>query len=230
MRWLIPAFVFGGLLNLGEESRAQFGPPEVVEEELRAFPDEPPATPAVLPAVYSRPRRSQPRAAQSPRPTKTAYTIPAGKFGLQLNDGTRLIGLPGGHWLVTLKTGFGLSTIPLAQVQSIVAKSGGLVCVHLTNGDRLTGSLVSKSIPYNTRFGSLNVPSSALVSLQRGGTSVAGNSGRAVRDKNVRPAGNTVPPTSDLPPPAATPPSIVDPTAVIEVHRAGKFDTVILRR
>lgn len=110
---------------------------------------------STVPSRRVRRRTSQP----------VVWQIPPGKFGLMLNDGTRLIGRPAKDWTAAIRTGFGLAVIPLAQIRSIESAGAQSVAIHLKNGDRVSGPLVSTNIPFETAYGNLNVPSADLVRL-----------------------------------------------------------------
>lgn len=236
MRWIACPLLIILLAGGERELAAQLTPPTadlpaVAEEELRAVPDEVPTTPAVLPAVYSRTVRNlgSPMGMIRRQSAATEMAIPVGKFGLRLNDGTRLIGLPDKRWPVMLRTGFGTSTIPLGLIQAVNAQKNGAVVVHLKNGDRITGRLVVQTIPYITKFGRLTVPSAALVSLTRGVPRIAGNKGGVVRGHRNQPATGPVP--RAYPSPLPGPPTIADPSAIIfESSSITPFDTRAIRR
>ena len=243
MRWIACPLLFILLAGSQRELAAQLAPPAVdlpavAEEELRAIPDEVPTTPAVLPAVYSRTvRNTRPSTGISRGTsvsTSTEMAIPVGKFGLKLNDGTRLIGLPDKRWPVMLKTGFGTSTIPLDLILAVTAQKSGTVVVHLKNGDRITGQLLVQTIPYITKFGRLTVPSTALVSLERGVPGGASRKGRIVHGRRSRPATGPVPhshPGSIPPAGLPGPPTIADPSSIIiESSSVTPFDTRVIRR
>ena len=93
------------------------------------------------------------------------WKIPAGKFGLQLNDGLRIIGQPAKGWSTTLRTSFGTVTIPLAQITRLEPAGNGQFSAFLKNGDRVTGTLVSKVLSFETQFGTMTVPTPDLVRL-----------------------------------------------------------------
>ena len=96
---------------------------------------------------------------------KPVWKIPAGKFGLQLNNGTRIIGQPAKGWSATLKTSFGTVTIPLAQITRLEPTGKGQFSAYLKTGDRVTGVLVSKVLSFETAFGTMTVPTQDLVRL-----------------------------------------------------------------
>lgn len=240
MRWLV---CLGSLLTFTtviSPANAQLPPAAALEpeEELRAIPDEPPTTPAVLPAVYRRFYKkigTVPQyQARKPAPPRDQPFIPAGKFGLQLSDGTRLIGQPGQNWSLHLKTNFGTSTVPLSQVDTVVSKNAGTVVVHLTNGDRLTGRLLANTIPYVTQFGTLTVPSSALVALQRGGRRMTRQPGQVGHDPAGQSGGRPLsPPHSGVsyPTPAPPPPSPSPfSSSAVPIRDASVIREIIIRR
>ena len=98
-------------------------------------------------------------------PAAPVWIIPAGQYGLQLKNGTRIIGQPAKGWSATLKTSFGTVTIPLAQITRLEPAGNGQYSAFLKNGDRVTGQLVSKVLSFETQFGSLMVPTPDLVRL-----------------------------------------------------------------
>jgi hypothetical protein len=115
-----------------------------------------------------------------PAPKKVMWEVPQGKFGLMLNDGTRIIGQPSADWSAAVKSEFGMAVIPLAQIRSIEANGSDSVAIHLNNGDRVSGPLVSPNIPFETPFGKLDVPSSDLVRLTSQSVSLSDNATTAV--------------------------------------------------
>ena len=94
-------------------------------------------------------------------PAKT-WKIPAGRFGVQVADGTRIIGKPAAGWQATLKTGFGTVNIPLDQIGRIETSNTLGVSIYLKSGDRVSGKLLSAAIPFETRFGALRIPATDL--------------------------------------------------------------------
>ena len=127
---------------------------------------------------WGNPFRSRPSAA--PAAPKPVWKIPAGKYGLQLKNGTRIIGQPAKGWSATLKTSFGTVTIPLAQITRLEPAGNGQYSAFLKNGDRVTGVLVSKVLSFKTQFGSLMVPTPDLVRLSSA-TAVAKSSPAPLR-------------------------------------------------
>ena len=116
--------------------------------------------------------------------------IPAGKFGLELSDGSRLIGVPAKTWSATLKSRFGIVTIPRDEIARIDTNAGE-IRVYLKNGDRVSGTWVSKSMRFETQFGALTLPASSLVRLIAGESTQPLRSGRTsyvtpVRTKTVK--------------------------------------------
>jgi hypothetical protein len=101
-----------------------------------------------------------PRAPQQPR-----WEVPAGMYGLQLADGTRMVGRPASGWSATLKTTYGTITIPLTQIAHIVPAGNGQFAAYLKTGDRVTGALVSPSLQFETQFGMLKVAAADMVRL-----------------------------------------------------------------
>lgn len=93
------------------------------------------------------------------------WAIPAGKFGLQLSDGTRIIGVPAKGWSASIKTSFGTVSIPLAQIHHVATAGEKGVTVHLKNGDRVSGKFIATKLRFETAFGVLEIPSSDLVRL-----------------------------------------------------------------
>ena len=140
------------------------------------------------------PMRSAASTANRPvvRPTvaKPVWKIPAGKYGLQLNDGTRIIGQPAKGWSAMLKTSFGTVTIPLAQITSLEPTGNGQFSAFLKNGDRVTGVLVSTVLSFETDFGTMTVPTPDLVRLSSA-TAVAKNSPASVRTSTKQPSKTT---------------------------------------
>ena len=145
-----------------------FAPPAFGDQvlvERVVLPGEPP------PEVFLRKRirgewvRPTPvyKPSSRPLPQEEVWKIPQGKFGLEFKDNLRMIGRPAKGWSVTLKTGFGTVTIPLAQVNKLEPAGEGKFAAHLRNGDRVTGELVSKTLAFETDYGTLTVPSSELV-------------------------------------------------------------------
>lgn len=121
--------------------------------------------------VTSRPRRG----ASGIQPEEAGrWTIPPGAFGLTLSDGIRIIGRPAKGWGATVKTSFGTVTIPLSQIRSIAARKGGGVTITLINNDRVSGTLVAKSMRFVTPFGTLSVPTTDLVTMSAPGAPAKG--------------------------------------------------------
>lgn len=94
---------------------------------------------------------------------KPSFPIPKGKFGISLKDGTKMIGVPKAK-TVTLKTSFGIATIPRTQISKIQTVKGE-TRVYLLNGDRVSGKWVTTVMQFETRFGMLAVPVRSLVWL-----------------------------------------------------------------
>ena len=99
---------------------------------------------------------------------KPVWKIPAGKYGLRLKDGLRIIGQPAKGWSAMLKTSFGTVTIPLAQITRLEPAGNGQFSAYLKTGDRVTGVLVSKVLSFETAFGTMTVPTLDLVRLSSG--------------------------------------------------------------
>lgn len=116
--------------------------------------------PGMAPTVPAHRRAVRPRPQSAP-----VWEIPVGKYGLQLNDGTKVIGIPGKGWSASVKTGFGTVTIPRDQIDRIEPAANGEFSIHLKNGDRVTGGLVSARLPFDTSFGTLDVPCKTVVRL-----------------------------------------------------------------
>lgn len=132
---------------------------------------------AVIPGIASAktpPRRVTPAGAPAGRPSASPSTpapavdrrswIPAGRFGLILDDGTRMIGILPERWSGKFQTRFGPVSIPrdrLASIEPVASE----VRVVLTNGDSLSGTFASKALVFETRFGTLKFPMKSLVRL-----------------------------------------------------------------
>jgi hypothetical protein len=101
------------------------------------------------------------RSAQGPQ-----WTIPVGEFGLELADGTRMVGRPAKDWTARVATGFGTVTIPLVQIAQIAPAGKGQFAAYLTNGDRVSGSLVSNAMKFETKFGTLSVAAADIARLR----------------------------------------------------------------
>ena len=93
--------------------------------------------------------------------------IPSGKFGLVLDDGSRVIGTPSRDWAATVTTAFGKVTIPLDQISRVVNSNAG-VQISLTNGDRVSGAFVSRTMTFQTAFGALTVPQQSIIRMATG--------------------------------------------------------------
>lgn len=123
-------------------------------------------------ASQLQPKEAAPAEATSQRSATAALGhaetpwIPVGKFGLVLNDGTRVIGVPSKRWAATLKTRFGRVTIPHEQLAGVVPFGGGEIRILLTNGDRISGTFATASLLFETPLGLLNVPTKSLVSMR----------------------------------------------------------------
>ena len=106
------------------------------------------------------------------RPTRSAKPwIPVGKFGLELKNGSRIVGVPSKTWSAMLKTRFGKVTIPRDRISKIETTAGE-VRVYLKNGDRVSGALLSGTMEFVTRFGRLSVPLNELIRLSTRGSVV----------------------------------------------------------
>lgn len=123
----------------------------------------PPAFGGEMPAGYSSPsmifKSGQSISSMGGRRTAPAevWTIPAGKYGLRLQDGTRMIGTPAKGWSVKLKSSFGPVDIPLSQIARLAPGKDGQLSAHLKNGDRVSGIALSKELQYETRYGVLTI-------------------------------------------------------------------------
>ena len=131
----------------------------------------------------------------------TLWKIPAGMIGVKLSDGTRIIGTPAQGWKVSLKTGFGVVAVPLAQVQRVVPAQADRVAVYLKNGDRVSGVLTSNTLRLVTAFGTLSIPTSELrvlsaVDMQLGQPAFRTRTPRL----RIQTRGGAYPPPSGLPP------------------------------
>ena len=93
-----------------------------------------------------------------------SLSIPTGKFGISLNDGTKIIGVPKTN-VVTVRTTFGNAAIPREQIAKIET-ANGVTRVFLKNGDRVSGKWVTTVIQFETQFGVLKVPVASLVWLR----------------------------------------------------------------
>lgn len=118
------------------------------------------------------PTRSTQQVAQ--RNAVAKWNIPAGHFGLILHEGNRIVGKPAKGWGATIKTVFGTVTIPLTQIRRIDSLKTGGVAITLINGDRVSGTLTSKTLKFVTQFGTLTVPSSDILALSTTGKAPAG--------------------------------------------------------
>jgi hypothetical protein len=113
------------------------------------------------------------RANQTPAPATPVKSkpparagIPVGTFGLVLDDGTRVIGVPSKRWAAALQTRLGRVTVPHDQISGIESGADE-VHVHLRNGDYISGRFVPNTILFATRFGELRFPAEAIVRLRR---------------------------------------------------------------
>ena len=104
-----------------------------------------------------------PNGKRQPQPLR--WKIPSGKYGLQLANGTRVIGRPAAGWSARFKTAFGAVAIPLPQISHIAPNGAGQFSAHLKNGDRVTGTFVSATLRFETQFGTLQVAASEIVRL-----------------------------------------------------------------
>ena len=111
------------------------------------------------------PRRVVPVAAVSNRKP----WIPAGKLGLVLDDGTRVIGELPKNSPLDLKTRVGRIVVPHNELVRVVP-SGNRFQVLLKNGDRITGTLPTGRLLFETQHGPLTVAAKSLVSLTTGPT------------------------------------------------------------
>lgn len=107
------------------------------------------------------------------RTAAAKWNIPSGHFGLILHEGNRIVGKPAKGWGATIKTVFGTVTIPLDKVRQIDARKTGGVTITLVNGDRISGTLTSKTLKFVTQFGTLTVPSSDIRALSTTGKAPA---------------------------------------------------------
>jgi hypothetical protein len=127
------------------------------------------------------------RSSQTPQ-----WTIPVGEYGLELADGTRMVGRPAKNWTARIATGFGTVTIPLAQIAHIAPAGKGQFAAYLKNGDRVSGSLVSNSMKFETRFGTLSVAAADIARLRSSGAGAAQPvTGAVSRSSNIRPGDRT---------------------------------------
>jgi hypothetical protein len=106
------------------------------------------------------------RSVRSNRPQQPQWTIPVGEYGLELADGTRMVGRPAKNWLAKIATSFGTVTIPLTQIAHIAPAGNGQFAAYLKNGDRVTGSLVSNTMNFETKFGTLSVAATDIARLR----------------------------------------------------------------
>ncbi|MFQ5733129.1 MAG: hypothetical protein ACE5KM_14400 [Planctomycetaceae bacterium] len=136
-------------------------------------------------APYYRPSKSYP--GMIPQQRTSALRIAAGQFGLELTDGTRLVGVPEKSWAATVKSRFGTVTIPRNEIAGIETVDGK-VRVYLKNGDRVSGTWASSTMRFETQFGALTVPASSMVRL------ITGSSTQQMRSRPSpgRPAGRAV--------------------------------------
>ena len=105
------------------------------------------------------------------RLNRPSFSIPKGKYGIGLNDGTKVIGIPKAT-SVTLKTSFGNVTIPRDKISKIESVKNE-IRVHLVNGDRVSGKWVTTVMQFDTQFGTLAIPVSSLVWLRTSNASVS---------------------------------------------------------
>ena len=114
---------------------------------------------------------------------RPSFPIPKGKYGIGLNDGTKMIGVPKAT-TVTLKTSFGNVTIPRDKISKIEAVKGESR-VHLVNGDRVSGKWVTTVMQFETQFGTLAIPVSSVVWLRTSSASVSVGGTTAVSTKPI---------------------------------------------
>jgi hypothetical protein len=94
--------------------------------------------------------------------------------------------------------------IPLAQIALLAPAGNGQFSVFLTNGDRVTGSLVSKMMNFETKFGTLTV---AAADISRLRSSIPSATVPATVSRKIRRAKGTsirVPNVPAYDPPART--------------------------
>lgn len=159
-------FVFCGMLCAPLVAAAQFR----MESGDVVFP--PPGTPFGGPGMrafpgYMIPGRGRPvRSPRRSRPQQPKWDIPVGEYGLELADGTRMVGRPAKDWSARIATAFGTVTIPLTQIAHIAPAKDGQFAAYLKNGDRVTGTLVSRTMRFETKFGTLSVAATHIARLR----------------------------------------------------------------
>lgn len=130
-------------------------------KKIRLIPAEDPAI-SVVRIPHSHDHHPTVRPRQAPRMT---WEIPAGKFGLLLKDGTRIIGVPARNWAAKINTSFGIVNIPIARIHHVAASGKSGVSIHLKNGDRVSGKLIAQTMRFETEFGALAVPATDIERL-----------------------------------------------------------------
>jgi len=110
--------------------------------------------------------RSRPAQAQQ-------WSIPTGEYGLELANGMRMVGRPAKDWTARITTTFGAVVIPLAQIAHIAPAGNGQFSAYLKNGDRVTGSLVSNTMTFETKFGPLSIAAADIARLRSSNAAVA---------------------------------------------------------
>lgn len=119
--------------------------------------------PAIPQPVVQEPALTVP-AAPTPQLATNYNWIPKGKFGVIFDNGDRVIGVPSQDWSASVRTGFGQVTVPRNQLASMDVYVGE-VQLHLNNGDRVSGTLLSKIMVFETKFGQMRIPAERIVNL-----------------------------------------------------------------
>jgi hypothetical protein len=101
------------------------------------------------------------------------WIVPSGEYGLELADGTRMIGRPAKDWSARITSAFGTVTIPLTQIAHLAPAGNGQFAAYLKNGDRVTGSLVSNTMRFETKFGTLSVAATDIARLRSSNAAIA---------------------------------------------------------
>ena len=166
MKSAVTLFMLAIAVSLGVSVSA--GPPVIVDtviDEIEMILP-PPGVGGLVPHEHGHWATSH-QTGQPVKPVvpKPVWKIPAGKYGLHLKNGTRILGRPVKGWSAKLKTNFGTVSIPLAQIARLDSAGNGQCSVFLKNGDRVSGILVSNVLSFETEFGTMTVPTADLVRL-----------------------------------------------------------------
>lgn len=111
------------------------------------------------------------------QPVEEVWNIPAGSYGLRLQDGTKMIGRPAKGWSVKLQTSFGPVDIPLEQVARLAPTKDGRLTAHFMNGDRVSGVAMAQTFKYETSYGVLTIRCSDIERMDSSKSIVAAKTG-----------------------------------------------------